>query len=216
MEIDYSKYSLADLINIKQNIDPDVAPDNYQNLLAELEARKPELVALKEKIAEDSVNRTFRRIKALAYLQIVGAVVITYFFISGIMADPAIFLSFSALVPLFVIALSFLAGYFLLKNTALGYNLSYLNQVLQIVNFNFDTYIYEYASLGGIFFTIHQDSRFEFSANFNPGLHIAIDAVQTSGTVSFDLLVLFFIAVILTAERLREQDQSSGDANTNR
>ena len=37
--VDYSEYSLDELLDVKRHIDPEEAPENYQNLMTELKKR---------------------------------------------------------------------------------------------------------------------------------------------------------------------------------
>lgn len=47
MDIDYTRYSVDQLLDVKQHIDPEVAPENYRRLLEELDKRSEEIAALK-------------------------------------------------------------------------------------------------------------------------------------------------------------------------
>ena len=44
-DIDYAKYSLAELLDVRRRIDPEVAPANFARLVAEMERRKDEIHA---------------------------------------------------------------------------------------------------------------------------------------------------------------------------
>ena len=79
MEIDYSKYNPSQLLEAKRSIDPKVASENYKNLINEIQIRKDEIERfLNEK--EDSYKQsTFNKVKAVAYLQIIGGAIFFIF-----------------------------------------------------------------------------------------------------------------------------------------
>lgn len=129
MEIDYSKYNASQLLDARRGIDPQVAPENYKNLISEIEIRKDEIDQFIKEKEESYKQSTFKKVKAVAYLQLIGGTIFFLICISHVMSD------FSLLILILTIAfsgLSVFAGWHLLKGNALGYSLTYVNQIFQL------------------------------------------------------------------------------------
>lgn len=204
MEIDYSKYSIDELFDIRQNIDKETYPERYAALLVELDLRKPEIDSIAKLKEEAFVSRTFDHIKALAWLQIGGGVAMSLMLLFSGVAE-----LFSIGCGILLIGLAFSSGYFLLKKTSLGYNLSFVNQYLQLAYFSIGPYILNYSFLGGIYLTFTHDFVVGISASFEPGFMFSTMAEQTEGVVGLDLLALFFLFVIHSAYKVEAGSDSA-------
>ena len=61
--IDYSEYSLDELLDVKRHIDPEEAPENYQNLMTELKKRDNEIRSREVLISEKRKKKSEKRKK---------------------------------------------------------------------------------------------------------------------------------------------------------
>jgi hypothetical protein len=192
MEIDYSKYNASQLLEAKRSIDLKVAPENYKNLINEIEIRKDEIERFLKEKEESYKQSTFNKVKAVAYLQLVGGVIFFIFCLLRLMSD------FSLLFMFFSIAfsvLSIFAGWHLLKGNALGYLLTYANQVLQLPVVYTSSFVYDYTALGGVFVGV-EDSALGITASFNPGILFLVGNINTSTNISIDILALAIIFLL--------------------
>lgn len=77
MSIDYSKYNVEQLLDIQQHIDKNAYPENYKALLAELNLRQDELIALNQEQelqqrARDELRVLSRSPKRVATILLAG------------------------------------------------------------------------------------------------------------------------------------------------
>lgn len=73
--IDYSQYSIDELLDVKSNIDP--KSDNYESLLNELSSRKEAIAVHQHKAEEKELNLAENRVKIIGWLQVIAAIAIT-------------------------------------------------------------------------------------------------------------------------------------------
>jgi hypothetical protein len=208
MEIDYSKYNASQLLEAKRSIDSKVAPENYKNLINEIEIRKEEIERFLNEKEESYKQSTFNKVKAVAYLQIIGGAIFFIFCLLHLISD------FSLLFLVFSIAfsgLSIFAGWHLLKGNALGYILTYANQVLQLPVIYSSSFVYDYTALGGVFIGIG-DSGLGITANFNPGILFLVGNINTSTNISIDILALAII--FLLGRKIEIEDKVANNAHT--
>lgn len=208
MEIDYSKYNASQLLEAKRSIDSKVAPENYKNLINEIEIRKEEIERFLNEKEESYKQSTFNKVKAVAYLQIIGGAIFFIFCLLHLISD------FSLLFLVFSIAfsgLSIFAGWHLLKGNALGYILTYANQVLQLPVIYSSSFVYDYTALGGVFIGIG-DSGLGITANFNPGILFLVGNINTSTNISIDILALAII--FLLGRKIEIEDKAADNAHT--
>jgi hypothetical protein len=208
MEIDYSKYNAPQLLEAKRSIDQKVAPKNYKNLINELEIRKDEIERFLKEKEESYKQSTFNKVKAVAYLQLVGGAIFFIFCLLHLMSE------FSLLFMVFYIAfsgLSIFAGWNLLKGNALGYLLTYANQVLQLPIIYTSSFVYDYTALGGVFFGVG-DSGLGITASFNPGILFLVGNINTSTSISIDILALAII--FLLGRKIEIEDKVANNVHT--
>ncbi len=208
MEIDYSKYNVSQLLEAKRSIDPKVAPENYKNLISEIEIRKIEIERFLKDKEESYKQSIFNKVNAVAYLQLVGGVIFFIFCLLHLMSD------FSLLFMVFSIVfsgLSIFAGWHLLKGNALGYLLTYANQVLQLPVIYSSSFIYDYTALGGIFVGV-ENSGLGITANFNPGILFLVGNINTSTNISIDILALAIIFIL--GRKIEIENQVANNAHT--
>jgi len=117
IDVNYSKYTVEQLLDAKRSIDPKVAPENYEKLCAELELRKDEIKEHSEKKKEAFVCKIKKRVKLLGYFQVATAIILVFFLLYNLFTYP----SALAIITL-QIAISFngIAGYLLIKQEVSG------------------------------------------------------------------------------------------------
>ena len=77
--VDYSQYTIDDLMSAKAGIDADANPENYQALIAEIESRSDEIVQRQEEAEAASFALAEKRVKIIGWLQAAAALVITIY-----------------------------------------------------------------------------------------------------------------------------------------
>ena len=201
IDVDYSKYTVEQLLDAKRSIDPKVAPENYEKLCVELELRKDEIKEHVEKKKETLVCKTNKRVKLLGYVQVATAIILAFFLLYNLFTYP----SALAIITL-QIAISFngIAGYLLIKQKVSGYYLSLVNLGLQTLSINTGTFYFSYNGIGVVFLTIRKGVF--LGALFKPGYSIAWGENVGPPGISIDLLAVFFILVLLSAIRLTNQN----------
>ncbi|WP_133126621.1 hypothetical protein, partial [Shewanella sp. 10N.286.52.B9] len=65
--IDYSQYSIDELLDVKRSIDPN--SENFESLLNELSSRKEEVAAHQVKAKQKELNIAENRVLIIGYLQ---------------------------------------------------------------------------------------------------------------------------------------------------
>ncbi|MES9901893.1 MAG: hypothetical protein ABW168_04305 [Sedimenticola sp.] len=192
MEIDYSKYTVQQLLEVKQSIDPEIAPENYRNLLNEIDKRSDEVAKLKEQKESTYIQSTFSRVKAVAYLQLVGGAI--FILLSSVSAMT----EFSAVSFVLIVclgALSIASGWYLLKDKNIGYSLTYVNQALQLPVIYTSSFVFNYSALGGVFLGL-TGSEVGIAAKFDPGVLLLFGEINASDHLSIDLLAVLVIILV--------------------
>ncbi len=195
--INYSSYSIDELLEVKQNISPDST--NFPALVAEIEKRRDEIEHAQEQAVEDAFLRAEDRVKAVGYFQLAGAAAITLI-IGYQMFDTGISLT-TLLVSILLITLNIAAGYTAIKEMVQYYWLSILNQALQVVSVAVGNTSANYSGLGGIYATVEWSEGFKFavSANFSPGFSfLEYSTALPVQSISIDVLAIVFIGAIIT------------------
>lgn len=190
MLTNYSECTLEELQDIKRNINPELVPERYQELLMELEKRAHEIEAQKKHYAQQAVVRVKICKNICAWLQLISGV---FVFVSLLYHDIENIRFFT--MGLFISLLSFFAGYYLLKNTKLGYTLSYINQTLQLVYISVGTFAFTYLPMIGVYlsisdgltFSAHMLMSFTFDLMFEAGVE---------NIIGINLLALGFIFML--------------------
>lgn len=141
----------------------------------------------------------FSKINILAAYQILGGVSglgFTLYLITTLPNIPALLFVVLA-VPLILYSHSIIAGILILKKPLLGLKHSRINQVLQIFNFSFFGYTFQYIS--GLYFSIGIDITSSLEFKFNIGTstwQIAIGSENIVSVFNFNLVALFLIIFI--------------------
>ena len=198
--IDYSKYSVPELLQAKSSINPDAAKENYRNLLAEFDKRQNDINKYLDEQEDGFVLSIEKRLKALGYLQLLGAVVIFLNLGVAIVAGPSLVYVFISIVA---VALNGTAGYLTVNKKSVGYTLSFINLSLQLVSINTESFLYSYNGLGGVFLGL--GDGISLNAAFSPGFSIAWGANTGASYFGIDLLAIFFLFVLLNALKLNDE-----------
>ena len=196
--MDYSKYSVNELMDCLNNIDKDAHPENYKKLVLEVENRKPEIEVAKKQDQEEFTFSTENRVKLLSWLQIATCVGFTIAFADVLIGS----MELLDLIVYGVIAVfNGVAGYKLLKRSRYGYELSYLNQILQILTINTGTLFFTYTGLGS--FLIGIEGELFFRANIL-STDFRFYTGENLGQLGFgvDLVAIFFLSVLHSCREL--------------
>lgn len=190
--MDFSKYSIQELNQSLKSIDKEAYPENYRALLLEFEKRRPEIEQLSKEEQEEFSISIDQRLNLLSWLQIstcTGFIIVALFFSSrgGDFIGTAIYLA--------IAVFNGIAGYMLLKRRELGFEVSYVNQILQLFTFNIGTVFYSYTGLGSLLVGIENGLFFKFSI-INPDFRLYFGDDLGSFGFGIDLVALFFILVL--------------------
>jgi hypothetical protein len=196
--MDYSKYSVNELLDCLNNIDKDAHPENYKKLVLEVENRKPEIEAAQKQDQEEFTFSTENRVKLLSWLQIATCVGFAIAFANVLFGS----MELLDLIVYGVIAVfNGVAGYKLLNRSRYGYELSYLNQTLQILTINTGTLFFTYTGLGS--FLIGIEGELFFRANIL-STDFRFYTGENLGQFGFgvDLVAIFFLSVLHSCREL--------------
>ena len=213
-KIDYSEYTLDQLLDVKQHIDPEEAPENYQNLMTELKKRDTEIQHRESLIVEKRKNKAEKRkkgliffIKVLSWLQMVGGLLLIGLFlwllIKHLSDIKSLLLLPTLIIPMFSIA----AGYLLLKAKKIGIYLSIANQFLQLFHIQIPGFVYQYYLIYGVYLYMGDMKvgiNTEFGANF-------VIKIGTKISTPYFALNLFSILSIILLERYISLLKESSD-----
>jgi hypothetical protein len=180
------------------NIDIDAHPENYKKLVLEVENRKPEIEVAQKQDQEEFTFSTENRVKLLSWLQIATCVGFTIAFADVLIGS----MELLDLIVYGVIAVfNGVAGYKLLKRSRYGYELSYLNQILQILTINTGTLFFTYTGLGS--FLIGIEGELFFRANIL-STDFRFYTGENLGQLGFgvDLVAIFFLSVLHSCREL--------------
>jgi hypothetical protein len=110
-------------------------------------------------------------------------------------------------------SLSILAGYNLLKRNKLGYILTLINQLFQLVGFNIAGFIFKYSTLGGIFLhlSLLKDGDlygFEIKGNFefSPGFLFGTQQNWTDISITIDIIAIIIILILFAQRKFMKKD----------
>lgn len=147
-------------------------------------------------------KKTPRRIDFIAYLQLIGSFVFLIATLWGYSGSaPVTFLLIFAFA-----ALSFTAGLTLLKRKKIGYILTTINQLLQLVAFNIAGVSGGYTAIGRIYIyiqhTVQSRAQIGFSASFKPGFHFHSFLESEGFFLGIDLIAAFILSVLYTQKRI--------------
>lgn len=200
-EIDYSRYTIAQLLDIKRNIKPELAPTNYKNLLIALESRKDEIDAyFKQEVAEKKKTRV-KLIVILGWSQLLSAAILLVLLVVRFInvPDGQSVTLYGFIIWMIPFGLNGFAGYLSVKGKLVGYWLSIINQAMQLILLNIGGWVYSYSGVGGIYAYLSHDYSLGINAMTNPGFRIKIAGSLEPNYVAIDLLALLFIVVIAVA-----------------
>ena len=168
--------------------------------------------------------KTFRRAKALGWLQLIGGIVLVGMTLSSFFTEEAyvgsgalslkVILYIVPLILLYVAAafVPIIAGYGLLKGTRYGFRLSVLNQLLQLIGFTTASVYWNYACLGGVYIMMYSLPAGGFGygvfARLEPGFQFGFGPGFGSDevTISVDILAVFFLSVLYSLARLTKHN----------
>lgn len=213
-QINYSAYSLEELLEVKAHIDPD--SPNFAALMDELGVREDEIEARRNTIENEEFLIAEKRVKIVGYFQLAAAVAISVYWIVSLFNDTATWLSSVVAVSMFI--LNLVAGYTALKEMNEKYWISMLNQALQIPNVAIGSVQAAYSGLGGAYVYVSwiDSPEFGLSASFSPG----VSFVQYTGSlneqfVAIDFIaIIFIIALITMTERRSTPDTTAFEKTT--
>ncbi|NMH66097.1 hypothetical protein [Shewanella salipaludis] len=196
--VDYSKYTLDELFDVRANIDKEAHPENYKALLIELDNRKEEVEALTEKKQEEFIFSIENRLKILGWLQLATslgfAIVCIY---SAFGTQTIVNVMICSVLAIF----NGLAGYRLLTCKRYGFELSYINQIFQIVTINTGSFFFSYSGLGSFIVGIGNGVFVKFSV-LSPGFGFFVGENSGQFSVGIDLVAIFFLIVLNSCNEL--------------
>ena len=202
--LDYSKYTIEQLLEVKSHIKPDASPENYKNLLSELEKRKSQIEEYSKSEDREFTSANKKITKIIGYLQLTAPFFIVAVLILTFISSTTTPLWYIA-ISLCAIVLNACAGYTLLKGKTKYYWLSIFNQTLQIPKITIGSLLLKYSGIGGIFFGIEwRNSKFwdtvnlSFSPTLSPGFTFQNPfASSQSGSIEFDIIAIIFIFALI-------------------
>ncbi len=208
--IDYAKYSVAELLDIRRRIDPAVAPANFARLTAEMERRKDEIDTYTKQREQTHEAKTAKRVVLLGWFQLAAFAFLVINFLINLVAAPGEILTVLAVSAwVIAIALNGFAGFLSIQKKVLGYYLSLVNQLLQVISVAGGTFFYNYSGIGGIYI-YYRDGTGGFEALFNPGFRVVWGLAVDASLVAIDLLAIFFIVVLLSAIEFARRKHLNG------
>ena len=205
--MDYSNYTINELMDSANNIDKDAHPENYKNLIAELDKRKPDIEAFERKVHEEFSFSTENRIKLLSWLQIATFVGFSIAFINVLLGSME---TVDLIVYGIIAFLNGIAGYRLLKRQKYGFELSYINQILQILTINTGTLFFTYTGLGSFLIGIEGSSLFFNFSILNADFRLYTGEALGKFTVGIDLVAIFFLFVLNSCKELGLHHRTCG------
>lgn len=165
-------------------------------------------------------KNTSKKLIFIAWLQIVGSLIfifnmLTAFYLHNIQGETLILL----IITIALFLLSILAGYNLLKRNKLGYILTLINQLFQVIGFNIAGFMFRYSALGGIFLYLSLSKAFDsyefaIKAYFNPGFLFVIQQNWMELSISIDFIAIIIIQILFT-QRKKIAQSSSGVFGSN-
>lgn len=198
--MDYSNYTISELKDSLDNIDKDAYPNNYKKLIEELHLRKDEVEDFDKEKAREHILTTERRLTVLSWLQIITAIAFVYVGVTNFDAEQKIWVN---LLPFGVTAFNSACGYLLLKRTKLGFNLSIINQIFQLLAVNLGFVYFSYSGLGTLMVVI-QDGIVLKATVLNPSYLFYWGSDLGLG-VGLDLIALFFLILLYSCREDMEQ-----------
>ena len=192
--MNYSSYSISELKESLETIDKDAYPDNYRNLIEELNSRKDEVQNQEKEQTESFIKKSENRLKILTWLQAVTAIAFIYLGFINFNTEQQAWVN---IIPFGIAIFNGLAGYYLFKRERLGFNLSIVNQILQLLTVNLGFVYFSYSGLGSLMVVI-QDGIAVKANIFSPSYNILYGSNLGFG-VGVDLLALFFLALLYSS-----------------
>lgn len=203
--IDYSQYTIDDLMSAKAGIDADANPENYQALIAEIESRSDEIEQRQVEAEAASFALAEKRVKIIGWLQAAAALVIIIYALVAMVNEPQNALLLG-LVAIPVILLNAFAGYTAIKEYTQWYWLSILNQALQVLSVALKSVVMNYSGIGGAYLILSwgEDAGFAAGAFFSPGFSFVIPSGSASTqSVAIDVLAVVFIVALVTVKNAK-------------
>jgi hypothetical protein len=217
--LNYSKYSLDELLGVKAHIDPD--SPNYKALLEELSLRKDEINERQEKNEHQEFLLAEKRVKIVGYFQLTAAIAIALYWVVSLFDGTASLLS--SVIAVMFILLNIFAGYTAVKEMKDKYWISILNQALQIPSIALGSIKATYSGLGGAYAYISWtgSAQFGVSTSFSPGFSFLKYTGQlTEQYIAVDFIAVMFIVALITvtdnsktANKQIQQTQNSSAAD---
>ncbi|WP_394225458.1 hypothetical protein [Pseudoalteromonas spongiae] len=201
--MNYSSYSISELKESLETIDKDAYPDNYKKLIEELNSRKDEVQNYEKEQTESFIIKTENRLKIVTWLQAITAIAFIYAGFINFNSEQQTWVN---IVPFCIAIFNGVASYYLFKREKLGFNLSIINQILQLLTVNLGFIYYSYSGLGYLMIVI-QDGIALKANIFNPSYNILYGSGLGFG-VGIDLLSLFFLTLLYSGRENLEQNKS--------
>ncbi len=201
--MNYSSYSISELKESLETIDKDAYPDNYRKLIEELNSRKDEVQNQEKEQTESFIIKAENRLKILIWLQAITAIAFIYVGFINFNSEQQAWVN---IIPFGIAIFNGVAGYYLFKRQRLGFNLSIVNQILQLLTVNLGFVYFSYSGLGSLMVVI-QDGIAVKANIFNPSYNIFYGSGLGFG-VGIDLIALFFLKLLYSCRENLEQNES--------
>ncbi|MBE9547893.1 MAG: hypothetical protein IMF09_00685 [Proteobacteria bacterium] len=209
-KIDYTKYSIDELFQVKNGMDAIAYPDTYHEVMNELESRKSEIKHNKIKQEKAKYITVEKHVKIIGYLQIAAALVIGFLLIQGIVTKfETSFWTIS--ITALLVGLNGFAGYTVIREMKRWYWVSIFNQSLQLFNIALGSTVMNYSGLAGFFISLSWGNVFglDFSTGFTPGFEYQVyPSVISPNYVAVDIFAVIFIVALLTVKSDRKAKQN--------
>ena len=204
--IDYSKYSLDELLEIKGVIDP--KSPNFSAFNQELEKRRSvfEQHQLQEEQKQYDLDKL--KIKTVGCFQLVSAVVLTLILLYNSFSGSGMTVA-TFTITLLLVVLNGFAGYTAFLQLSKWYWVSVINQIFQLVSVSIGSYLISYAGLGYINIVLGWGQEFSlgFDAKFSPGFafYKYPETLQTQ-SLGIDVLAILFLFAFIRVNDYEERD----------
>jgi cation transport ATPase len=198
--IDYTHYTIDELLDAKANIDSKAFSENYAALLKELEAREFNIEEYQKQKKELKFKSAEKRVKIVGVFQLLAVVIMPLNLLMLFSSDKSFSSGDFILVFLFL-AFNGVAGWTAFKSMKKYYWLSILNQSVQLFSFAAGSVLVNYSGIGGIYAMLEwgEGLGFQFSVRFNPGFSFLVfEQPLPSGYLAIDMIAVVFIIALVT------------------
>lgn len=204
--IDYSKYSLDELLEVQRTIEPQ--SENYAAFSEELAKRQSEINERHANEEQKQYDLDIIKIKTVGVFQLIsGVVLVAILLYSAFFGSGVSF--FSAVIAIPLALLNGFAGLTALKLMSKWYWVSIFNQALQLVSASIGTLYVNYAGLGYFNIWVSWGNKLSlgFDAQLSPGFafYKYTENLQNQ-FIGIDLLAILFIFALI---RIKDGEESA-------